>query len=98
MPDMDIDFDDVLREDVIDYCRTKYGSDKVSRIITFMTSSAKTVIRDVAKILYSSEMDKNLGTVITKLIPKFLNITIDRTLEKVMNLISYIKAIRKYKR
>ena len=95
MPDMDIDFDDVLREDVIDYCRTKYGSDKVSRIITFMTSSAKTVIRDVAKILYSSEMDKNLGTVITKLIPKALNITIDKALEESPELNKLYKSDKK---
>lgn len=51
MPDIDLDFDDERREEVIDYVKEKYGKDCVSRIITFGTLSAKAVIKDVARAL-----------------------------------------------
>ena len=46
-PDIDIDFADDRREDVIEYVREKYGEDSVAQIITFGTMGAKSVIRDV---------------------------------------------------
>jgi DNA polymerase III subunit alpha len=51
MPDIDIDFADDQRGDVIDYVREKYGSNCVSQIITFNRLSSKAVIRDVARVL-----------------------------------------------
>ncbi|MBR3898013.1 MAG: DNA polymerase III subunit alpha [Bacilli bacterium] len=51
MPDIDIDFEDERREEVIRYCRDKYGEDKVALIITFGTLASKQSIRDVCKVL-----------------------------------------------
>lgn len=58
MPDIDIDFEHIKREDVINYCINKYGSKKVVPIITFGTLGAKQAVRDVAKA-----MDIELGLV-----------------------------------
>jgi DNA polymerase-3 subunit alpha len=51
MPDIDVDFADDRRSDVIDYVRKKYGDNSVSQIITFNRLSSKAVIRDVARVL-----------------------------------------------
>lgn len=50
-PDIDIDFADIRRDDVLDYVRNKYGEDKVAQIITFGTMEARLVVRDVARAL-----------------------------------------------
>jgi len=51
MPDIDIDFDDERRGEVIDYVREKYGEDKVAQIITFSTMKARAAVRDAGRIL-----------------------------------------------
>ena len=51
MPDIDIDFDALKRQDVIDYVINKYGEKKVVGIITFNTLGAKQVVRDVGRVL-----------------------------------------------
>ncbi len=51
MPDIDIDFDDERRPDVIDYVRGKYGNDKVAQIITFGTMKARLAVRDAGRVL-----------------------------------------------
>ena len=51
MPDIDTDFPDEEREQVIEYVREKYGKKNVSGIVTFGTLSAKQVLRDVARVL-----------------------------------------------
>ena len=51
MPDIDVDFADDKRSDVIEYVRKKYGENSVSQIITFNRLSSKAVIRDVARVL-----------------------------------------------
>ncbi len=51
MPDIDIDFQDNRREEVIHYCTKKYGIKKVAGIITFGTLGAKQAIRDVARVM-----------------------------------------------
>jgi DNA polymerase-3 subunit alpha len=51
MPDIDIDFCMNRRGEVIDYVRNKYGADKVAQIITFGTMAAKSVVRDVGRVL-----------------------------------------------
>ncbi len=51
MPDIDIDFCFERRQEVIEYVRRKYGSEKVVQIVTFGTLAAKGVIRDVARVL-----------------------------------------------
>ena len=66
MPDIDVDFADDKREQVIQYVRAKYGADSVSQIITFGTLSARAVLKDVGRVLGIA-----LSTIesITKLIP-----------------------------
>lgn len=51
MPDIDIDFDSLKRDDVIEYVSNKYGHDSTARIISFNTLQPKQVIRDVSKCL-----------------------------------------------
>ena len=67
MPDMDIDFDDVGRQRVIDYVVKKYGQHQVAQIITFGTMGPKTGIRDVARVLGLPLAESNR---IAKLIPE----------------------------
>jgi len=51
MPDVDMDFDDVKRKDVIQYVSDKYGHDRVAGIITFGTMAARAAVRDVGRVL-----------------------------------------------
>jgi DNA polymerase-3 subunit alpha len=51
MPDIDLDFADTRRDEVIDYIRDKYGKDRVAQIITFGTMAARAAIRDVGRAL-----------------------------------------------
>jgi DNA polymerase-3 subunit alpha len=51
MPDIDMDFEDVRRKEVIDYVREKYGDDHVAGIITFGTIMARAAVRDVGRVL-----------------------------------------------
>lgn len=66
MPDIDLDFQDDRRSDLIKYCADKYGHDKVAAIITFGTLGAKAAIRDVGRVMDVplSEVDQ-----VSKLIP-----------------------------
>jgi DNA polymerase-3 subunit alpha len=51
LPDLDIDFADNRRDEVIEYVKTRYGFDKVAQITTFGTMMAKAAVRDVARVL-----------------------------------------------
>lgn len=51
MPDIDMDFDERYRADMIKYCADRYGSDHVAQIITFSTIKGKQAIRDAARVL-----------------------------------------------
>ncbi len=51
LPDIDIDFADSRRQEVIDYIRKRYGEDSVAQIITFGTMQARAAIRDVGRVL-----------------------------------------------
>ena len=51
MPDIDMDFDERYRADVMRYASDKYGSDKVAQIITFSTIKARAAVRDAARVL-----------------------------------------------
>ena len=55
MPDIDIDFQDTRRDEVIKYVEEKYGSDKVAQIITFTTFQSKSAARESARILQFDE-------------------------------------------
>ncbi len=80
MPDIDIDFCYERREEVIDYVKEKYGSEKVAQIITFGTMAARAAIRDVGRVI---DMPYNQVDRIAKEIPFAIGMTIDKAL--VMN-------------
>lgn len=77
MPDIDIDFDYVLRDKVVEYVNDLYGRDHVSQIITFGRMQARNAIRDVGRVL-----DIAYGKVdtIAKQIPATIGMTIDKAL------------------
>ncbi|MDH3943738.1 MAG: DNA polymerase III subunit alpha, partial [Anaerolineae bacterium] len=82
MPDIDLDFQDDLRHQIMEYCANKYGEDKVASIITFGKLKARAAVRDVARVLDIplNEVDK-----IAKMIPNIPGnpVTIDEALELV---------------
>ncbi len=78
MPDIDVDFCFERRQEVIDYVGRKYGSDKVVQIVTFGTMAAKAVIRDVGRVM---DLPYAYVDSIAKMVPKELNITIDKALD-----------------
>ena len=51
MPDIDIDFQDDKRDDVIHYSKNKYGENSVSQIVTFNKLKTKAVLKDVGRVL-----------------------------------------------
>ncbi len=67
MPDIDTDFADNERDKVVEYCRNKYGSDKVAQICTFGTFAARAAVKDVWRVFWIpfSEMNE-----LVKLIPE----------------------------
>ncbi len=80
MPDIDIDFNDERRDEVIAYVADKYGAEHVAQIITFGTMAAKAAIRDVGRALNVpyAQVDK-----VAKLIPQQLGITLPAALQSV---------------
>ena len=78
-PDIDIDFADDRRADVIEYVREKYGRDSVAQIITFGTMGAKSVVRDVGRVMGLSygECDR-----LAKMIPFDLKMTLEKALKQ----------------
>ncbi len=78
MPDFDIDFCYVRRQEVIDYVIRKYGSDHVAQIVTFGTMAARAAVRDVGRVL---GMPYNIVDEVAKAIPNELKITIDKALK-----------------
>jgi DNA polymerase-3 subunit alpha len=78
-PDIDIDFADDRRADVIEYVRKKYGGDSVAQIITFGTMGAKSVVRDVGRVMGLSYGD---GDRLAKMIPFDLKMTLEKALKQ----------------
>lgn len=76
-PDIDIDFADDRRADVIEYVRQKYGRDAVAQIITFGTLGAKSVVRDVGRVMGLSYGDCDR---LAKMIPAELKMTLEKAL------------------
>jgi DNA polymerase III subunit alpha len=81
MPDIDLDFQDDRRAEMMQYCAEKYGEDKVAQIITFGTMGARASIRDVGRVMDIpiSEVDR-----VAKLIPAIpgKSVTIEKALEE----------------
>lgn len=83
-PDIDMDFADTRREDVIHYVTEKYGADKVAQIITFGTMEARNAIRDIGRALGMPYSDPDK---IAKLIPQ--GSSIQEALDQVPELREY---------
>lgn len=86
MPDIDIDFSDIRRDEVIAYVAKKYGELHVAQIITFGTFAAKAALRDTGRVfgLNSKELDS-----LSKMIPNRLGITIREALNESKQLSDY---------
>jgi DNA polymerase-3 subunit alpha len=80
-PDIDLDFTDLRREEIIDYIEKKYGKERVAQIITFGTMAARAVVRDVGRALGYPYLYCDR---IAKLIPAGLSL--DESLAKVLEL------------
>ncbi|MDH5681393.1 MAG: DNA polymerase III subunit alpha, partial [Spirochaetota bacterium] len=95
MPDIDTDFQDEKRDQVIDYVIQRYGQDKVASIITFGALKARGVIRDVGRVLNIplGEVDK-----IAKLIPGGPGVTLRKAYDEVPELKEIIDASVMYKK
>ncbi len=72
MPDIDLDFADSRREEVIRYVENKYGKDHVAQIITFGTMAARAAVRDVGRVL---DYPYDYCDRISKMIPMFTDLT-----------------------
>ena len=103
MPDIDIDFEFIRREEVIKYCIEKYGEKRVAGIITFGTLGSKQVIRDVAKVLniQSTKIDNLSKKINSKLtlkenfnnIKEYLN---DNELLKLYKVASKLEGLKRH--
>src|SRR5438046_486956 len=78
-PDIDVDFCEARRGEVLEYVRQKYGERRVAQIITFGKLKAKSVVRDVGRVMGPSYRDADR---IAKMMPNELNITRDAAAEK----------------
>ena len=83
MPDIDIDFDDVNRQKVIDYVVQKYGKTQVAQIITFGTMAAKSSIKDVARAM---ELPLPQTNDLTKMVPEQVGTTLAKAFAENMEL------------
>ena len=79
MPDFDVDFCYVRREEMVGYLKRKYGADRLAQIVTFGTLAAKAAVRDVARV---HDLPYATADTLAKLIPHRLKITIDEALEE----------------
>ena len=78
-PDIDVDFCEARRGEVLEYVRQKYGERRVAQIITFGKLKAKSVVRDVGRVM---GLSYTAADRIAKMIPNELNITLDSAAEK----------------
>jgi DNA polymerase-3 subunit alpha len=79
LPDIDIDFCERRRGEVIKYVTQKYGSENVAQIITFGTMKARAVVRDVARVMDIPYADADR---VAKAIPPALDMTLAKALEE----------------
>ena len=93
MPDFDVDFCMNRREELIEYSRSKYGTDCVSQIVTFGRMMAKNVVRNVARTLGMTVAD---GNRIATLIPGDLEMTLSKAIEKEPELKQLVEQDRQF--
>ena len=78
-PDIDIDFCQERREEVLDYVRRKYGAGSVAQIGTFGTLAARAAVRDVGRVL---GIERARVDQIARMIPQYLGVTLDEALQQ----------------
>ncbi|MBI3158112.1 MAG: DNA polymerase III subunit alpha [Chloroflexi bacterium] len=85
MPDIDLDFQDDRRYELMEYCANKYGDDKVAAIITFGTMKARAAVRDVGRVL---DIPQGEVDAVAKLIPNIPGkaVTIEEALTEIPDL------------
>ena len=95
MPDIDIDFSDIRRDEVISYVAQKYGELHVAQIITFGTFAAKAALRDTGRVfgLNSKELEA-----LSKMVPNRLGISIQEALNESPRLKEYYHNHEMYKK
>lgn len=91
MPDIDIDFEFNRREEVINYCKNKYGEKKVASIVTFGTLASRQVIRDVSKVM---DLNQNEVDSFVKLIDSKLDLKHNLNNPKIKNIIDKSKELK----
>lgn len=91
MPDIDLDFDDRYRDEVINYAREKYGHDHVAHICTFNKTGARQSIRDAARAL---GYDFASGDSVAKLVPPPV-LGVSKTLEECMEVNDFVSFYNK---
>ncbi|MFN2747660.1 DNA polymerase III subunit alpha [Bacillus sp. z60-18] len=92
MPDIDIDFPDTRRDEVIQYVKNKYGDMHVAQIITFGTLAAKAALRDVGRVMGISPKEADQ---LAKLIPSKPGVTLKEALEHSSELGKRLKESKK---
>ena len=75
LPDIDVDFDDAGRQQVLEWVTQKYGADKVSHIVTFGSMAAKMAIKDVARVLKLELSESNR---LAKMVPEAPKMTLKK--------------------
>lgn len=95
MPDLDIDFDYVRRQEVIDYVVRRYGKEYVAQIITFGTMAARAAVKDVGRAM---GYPYSFVDSISKKIPRELNITIKDAVSKTPELREFIESDERAKK
>ncbi len=93
MPDVDIDFEDIRRDDMIRYLREKYGKSNIAQIITFGKMKTKMVIKDVGRVL---DIPYNEVNEITKIYDKYGdNVNVKDAFEHIKQLVDLKKQNKK---
>ncbi len=95
MPDIDVDFSDAGRDEVLDYVRRKYGEDHVAQVCTFGTLAARAAVKDAGKALGMSFSDMNI---LAKQIPGNPGITLEKALKESPEFQKTYESDEKYKK
>ena len=92
MPDIDVDFEDIKRDEVINYCINKYGVKKVAPIITFGTLGPRQALKDVGRVL---EIDSKKLDILSKMIDPRISLLDNYKNKKVKDFVSQHEELKK---
>lgn len=95
MPDIDLDFPDYRREEMLHYVKNKYGQAHVAQIATFGTMAAKMVLRDVSRVFGLSQSEANRWSAA---IPKELGVTLEQAYQKSKSLQELVNANERFQK